>query len=80
MIGAGPAGIGAAIRLRALGFDAHVIEKAPALGGTWRDNVYPGLTVDIPTITYSFSFHKNPDWSNLYAPQPELFAHLRNGR
>ncbi|HTK66837.1 MAG TPA: NAD(P)/FAD-dependent oxidoreductase [Pseudonocardia sp.] len=79
IIGAGPGGIAAGVKLKAAGFhDFVMLEKADEVGCTWRDNVYPGLTVDIPTITYSFSFHKNPDWSNLYAPQPELFAHLRN--
>ena len=52
--------------------DYVIVEKADGVGGTWRDNVYPGLAVDIPTLTYSYSFEQNPDWSNLYAPGPEL--------
>jgi cyclohexanone monooxygenase len=75
VIGAGPAGIGAAIRLRELGFDAHVIEKASALGGTWRDNVYPGCACDIPSALYSYSFAPRR-WSSAFSGQQEILAYL----
>ncbi|MEU0885326.1 NAD(P)/FAD-dependent oxidoreductase [Lentzea sp. NPDC005914] len=76
VIGAGPAGIGAAIRLRELGFDAHVIEKASSLGGTWRDNVYPGCACDIPSALYSYSFAPRR-WSSAFSRQPEILEYLR---
>lgn len=73
VIGSGIAGIGAGIRLLSenLG-DFVILEKAADAGGTWRDNTYPGLTVDIPSLSYSFSFEQNPNWSSLYAPGPEM--------
>lgn len=76
IIGAGFSGIGAAIKLLKSGFgDFVILEKAEGAGGTWRDNTYPGLAVDVPTLSYSFSFEQNPHWSNLYAPGPELKAY-----
>ncbi|KJK48822.1 cyclohexanone monooxygenase [Lentzea aerocolonigenes] len=75
VIGAGPAGIGAAVKLRELGFDAHVIEKASALGGTWRDNVYPGCACDIPSALYSYSFAPRR-WSSAFSGQPEILEYL----
>src|SRR5713101_8612759 len=78
IVGSGFSGIGVGIKLKKIGINSFVIlEKASDLGGTWRDNTYPGFTVDIPALTYSYSFEQNPNWSNLYAPQPELlkYAH-----
>jgi cation diffusion facilitator CzcD-associated flavoprotein CzcO len=76
VIGAGLSGIATGIKLRKAGFhDFAILEKEADVGGTWRDNTYPGLAVDIPTLTYSYSFEQNPDWSNLYAPGPELMAY-----
>lgn len=76
IVGSGFSGIGTGIKLKKIGIDNFVIlEKAGDLGGTWRDNTYPGFTVDIPALTYSYSFEPNPDWSNLYAPQAELLAY-----
>jgi cation diffusion facilitator CzcD-associated flavoprotein CzcO len=76
VIGAGFSGIGAGIKLREAGFTSFVIlEAAPDLGGTWRDNTYPGVAVDIPSLTYSFSFAPNPKWSRLFAPGQELKAY-----
>ncbi|RJF89210.1 NAD(P)/FAD-dependent oxidoreductase [Oleomonas cavernae] len=73
IIGAGFAGIGAGIRMRQNKIDSFVIlEKAADVGGTWRDNTYPGIAVDIPSFTYSFSFEPNPDWSRVFAPGAEL--------
>ncbi len=76
IIGAGFSGVGAGIKLLDHGFgDFVILEKAKGVGGTWRDNTYPGLAVDIPTLSYSYSFEQNPNWSNLYAPGPELRAY-----
>ena len=73
VIGAGFSGIGAAIKLQQARLDDFVIlEQAAALGGTWRDNTYPGVAVDITSLTYSFSFAQNPGWSRLFAPDDEI--------
>ena len=73
IIGAGFGGMGAAIQLKRLGLDNLVIlEREDDLGGTWHVNRYPGLAVDIPSVTYSYSFEPNPYWSRLYAPGAEL--------
>jgi cation diffusion facilitator CzcD-associated flavoprotein CzcO/acetyl esterase/lipase len=77
IIGAGFGGIGLGIRLKRAGIDSFTIfEKADGIGGVWRDNTYPGLTCDIPSHLYSFSFEPNPDWSRTYSPQPEILAYL----
>jgi cation diffusion facilitator CzcD-associated flavoprotein CzcO len=73
IVGAGFGGIGAAIQLNRLGYDNIVIvERESDLGGTWHVNRYPGLTVDIPSTTYSYWFEPNPYWSRLFAPGAEL--------
>ena len=73
VIGAGFAGIGAAIKLQQARLNDFVIlEQAADLGGTWRDNTYPGVAVDITSLTYSFSFAQNPGWSRLFAPGDEI--------
>jgi cation diffusion facilitator CzcD-associated flavoprotein CzcO len=77
VVGAGFAGIGAAIKLEENGFtDFAVLEKSDRLGGTWRDNTYPGCSCDVPSALYSFSFALNPDWSRVYAEQPEIQDYL----
>jgi cation diffusion facilitator CzcD-associated flavoprotein CzcO len=77
IIGAGLGGIGMAIALRRAGIDDFVVlERAGDIGGTWRDNTYPGLTVDIPAQAYQFSFELNPDWSRVFAPGPEVKAYI----
>ena len=53
-------------------------ERAQEVGGTWRDNHYPGCACDVESHLYSFSFEPNPNWSRMYAPQPEIFAYLRH--
>jgi cation diffusion facilitator CzcD-associated flavoprotein CzcO len=79
IIGAGFGGIGMAIRLRQAGVrNVTVLEKAESLGGTWRDNVYPGAACDIPSHLYSFSFEHKRDWSRRYPPQEEILAYLRD--
>ena len=78
VIGSGFAGLGAAIRLKQAGYDDLVVlERADDLGGTWRDNTYPGCACDVPSHLYSFSFAPNPDWSSTFSPQPEIHAYLR---
>lgn len=78
IVGAGFAGLCAAIKLAEDGeTDYLVIEKAGDVGGTWRDNTYPGACCDVPSQLYSFSFARNPDWSSSYSPQPEIQAYLR---
>ncbi|MEU5425009.1 NAD(P)/FAD-dependent oxidoreductase [Streptomyces olivoreticuli] len=78
VVGAGFSGIGAAIRLRMGGFrDLLVLEKAPQLGGTWRDNTYPGCACDVPSSLYSYSFTPSPGWSRTFAGQREIHDYLR---
>ena len=78
IIGSGFAGLGLAIQLRRRGeSDFIVLERAGDVGGTWRDNTYPGAACDIQSHLYSFSFRPNPDWSRVYATQPEIHAYLR---
>jgi cation diffusion facilitator CzcD-associated flavoprotein CzcO len=73
IVGAGFGGIGAAIQLNRLGYDNIVIaEREDDLGGTWHVNHYPGLTVDVPSTTYSYWFEPNPYWSRMFAPGVEL--------
>ncbi len=77
IIGAGMAGILSAIKLQEAGFDDFAIyEKADRLGGTWRENIYPGIACDIPSHLYSYSFEPNPDWSHRYSPGREIQAYL----
>ena len=79
IIGGGPGGIASAHLLRQKGIDDFVIiERAADFGGTWRDNHYPGLAVDIPSLWYQLSFAPNPKWSRLFAPGPELYQYLRD--
>lgn len=73
IIGGGFSGMGAAIELQKNGIDSFVIlERAKDIGGTWRDNRYPGIAVDISSFVYSFSFEQNPNWSRVFAPGSEL--------
>jgi cation diffusion facilitator CzcD-associated flavoprotein CzcO len=77
IVGAGMSGLLAGIELKKRGFEDFVIyEKAAAVGGTWRENRYPGLTCDIPSHAYTYSFAPNPDWSRRYPPGPEIFAYF----
>lgn len=79
VIGAGISGIGAAIRLRQQGIDNFaVLEKADQLGGTWRDNTYPGCACDVPSALYSYSFAQKADWSRLFAGQAEILAYVKD--
>lgn len=77
IIGAGFAGIGAAIRLLQEGVDDVVLfERDNRVGGTWRDNTYPGAACDIPSRLYSYSFAPNPDWSHTYSGSAEILDYI----
>jgi cation diffusion facilitator CzcD-associated flavoprotein CzcO len=77
IIGAGLGGIGVGIALRRAGLEDFVIfERASDIGGTWRDNTYPGIAVDIPAQAYQFSYELNPDWSRVFAPGAEVKAYV----
>lgn len=79
VIGAGFAGLAMASRLLTEGFsDLVVLERADDVGGTWRDNTYPGAGCDIPSHLYSLSFNPNPGWSRDYSRQPEILDYLRD--
>ena len=78
IIGSGFGGLGAAIRLAKDGRDDFlVVERGPEVGGTWRDNTYPGAACDVPSHLYSYSFELNPNWSRSFSPQPEIQQYLR---
>ncbi|WP_432561280.1 flavin-containing monooxygenase [Kineococcus sp. SYSU DK003] len=78
VVGAGFAGLGAALRLARSGRrDFVVLERAAQVGGTWRDNTYPGVACDVPSHLYSFSFAPKPDWSRVFAPGAEIQQYLR---
>ncbi|WP_341267009.1 NAD(P)/FAD-dependent oxidoreductase [Gordonia malaquae] len=73
IVGAGFGGIGAGIELKRQGIsDLAILEREDDLGGTWHVNHYPGLAVDIASVTYSYSFEPNPNWTRLFAPGAEL--------
>jgi len=79
VIGAGMAGILSAIKLKEAGLtDFTVYEKADRLGGTWRENTYPGLSCDVPSHLYCYSFALNPEWSHLFSPGEEIQAYLEH--
>jgi cation diffusion facilitator CzcD-associated flavoprotein CzcO len=78
IIGSGFAGIGMAVNLKRAGIDDFVVlERANDVGGTWRDNTYPGCQCDVPSTLYSFSFAPNPKWTHTYPLQPEIWDYLR---
>jgi cation diffusion facilitator CzcD-associated flavoprotein CzcO len=76
--GAGFSGLGMAMALKARGLDDFVVlERADDLGGTWRDNTYPGCACDIPSVLYSWTAEQNPNWSRAFAGQEEIWAYMR---
>lgn len=78
IVGTGFSGLGMAIRLKQKDFHDFVIfERANEVGGTWRDNQYPGCACDVESYLYSFSFAPNPDWSRMFSPQKEIWAYLQ---
>ncbi|WP_415117322.1 flavin-containing monooxygenase [Paraburkholderia sp.] len=79
IVGSGFAGIGMAIRLQQIGITSFTIyEAASGVGGTWRDNTYPGAACDIPSHLYSFSFEANPSWSRAFSGQAEILDYLQH--
>lgn len=79
VVGTGFSGLCMGVKLRENGEDDFVLlERAGDVGGTWRDNTYPGCACDVESHLYSFSFEPNPNWSRMYAPQPEIFAYLQH--
>jgi cation diffusion facilitator CzcD-associated flavoprotein CzcO len=77
IIGAGMSGLCMGIKLRERGIrDFLILEKSPAVGGTWHDNSYPGACCDVPSVLYSYSFAPNPDWSHKFSPQDEIRAYF----
>ncbi|MDN5749720.1 MAG: NAD(P)/FAD-dependent oxidoreductase [Pseudonocardia sp.] len=79
IVGSGFAGLGAAVRLAEAGRgDFVILEKGESVGGTWRDNTYPGCACDVQSHLYSFSFAPNPNWTRNFARQPEIRAYLES--
>ncbi|GGX82987.1 flavin-containing monooxygenase [Streptomyces minutiscleroticus] len=79
VVGSGFGGLGAAVRLRREGVtDFVVLERASSVGGTWRDNSYPGCACDVPSHLYSFSFAPNPDWPRAFSGQEHIRAYLEH--
>lgn len=77
IVGAGMSGLCMGIKLKQAGIESFTIyEKADAIGGTWRENTYPGLSCDVPARYYSYSFEPNPDWSHSFSPGPEIWRYF----
>ena len=77
IVGAGMSGLCMGIKLKQAGIDSfEIYEKAEAVGGTWRDNTYPGLSCDVPSRCYQYSFELNPDWSHAFSPGPEIWRYF----
>ena len=79
ILGAGFSGLGMGIKLKEAGFQHFTIfEKANDVGGTWRDNTYPGCGVDIAAPLYSYSFELKKDWTRSFAKQPEILEYIKH--
>ena len=79
IIGAGFSGMCAAIKLQEAGIDDfRILEKADEVGGTWRENTYPGAECDVPSALYSYSFEHNPEWRHKWSKQAQIFAYQKN--
>ena len=78
--GAGVSGLFMAETLKGAGIDFTVYEKAGEVGGTWRDNTFPGLFVDVLSRQYEFPFQPNYNWSRKYAPATEIWTYIKKGR
>jgi cation diffusion facilitator CzcD-associated flavoprotein CzcO len=78
IVGTGFSGLGMAILLKKAGIESFMLlEKAGEVGGTWRENSYPGAACDVPSHLYSFSFEPNPGWSKAFSPQAEILEYLK---
>jgi cation diffusion facilitator CzcD-associated flavoprotein CzcO len=79
VVGTGFSGLGMAIRMKQAGMDDFLVfERADEVGGTWRDNSYPGCACDVMSLLYSFSFAQNPNWKTTFGKREELFDYLRD--
>ncbi len=79
IVGGGMSGLLMGIRLKKAGIESfRIYEKAASLGGTWRENTYPGLTCDVPSFFYSYTFEPNLDWSRRFSPGPEILAYFES--
>jgi len=79
VVGTGFSGIAMGVMLKKAGIDSFtILEKANDIGGTWRDNTYPGAACDVPSHLYCFSFEPKPDWSRFFSPQQEIHEYLRH--
>ena len=79
IVGAGFAGLGMAIRLQQAGIqDIVILERGTEVGGTWRDNQYPGAACDIPSNLYSYSFAQNPEWSRSFSGSREILGYIHH--
>ena len=79
IVGAGISGIAAAIKLKREGYnDFKIIEKADRVGGTWRENTYPGCGCDVPSSLYSYSFAPNPNWSRSFSGSEEILGYIHH--
>jgi len=79
IIGSGFSGLCLGIQLKRLGIDSFTIfEKVDRLGGTWRENTYPGAACDVPSFSYCFSFEQKTDWSRKWAPQAEILEYMED--
>jgi cation diffusion facilitator CzcD-associated flavoprotein CzcO len=77
ILGAGFGGLGLAILLKEAGRDDFcILEKAARVGGTWRDDTYPGACCDVPSHLYCYGFAPKRDWSRVFAPQPEILGYI----
>ena len=77
MIGCGESGLLAALRLQEAGIAFEILEKNDDVGGTWLENRYPGCRVDVASHYYSYSFGPSDEFSQYYAPAPELYRYFR---
>src|SRR3954451_13338590 len=78
VIGAGVSGLAMGLRLRRAGYDFTIFEKASEVGGTWRDNRYPGLTIDVPSPLYTFAGYRHPGWRRWMPDQAEILDYHRD--
>jgi cation diffusion facilitator CzcD-associated flavoprotein CzcO len=76
IIGAGFSGLCLGVHLKQAGIGFTILEQSDRIGGTWRENTYPGISCDVPSHLYSYSFEANPDWSHRFSPGGEIQAYF----